>query len=124
MVERDIRSHFCNDRFLIYEDETRHTIDAYIRYNMNDAFGSFPFLNTIVVSEDYIGKGIGKGLLYEMEKDVYAEKWSTKIFLTVAAANKRAYDFYSGYGYMAIGTIENMFRKDVDEILMYKVIRG
>ena len=63
------------------------------------------FISNIVVLPDYQGKGLGKYLLAQVEKQAIAQGLD-KISLTVDVDNERAFSLYKQTGYKVIEVVE------------------
>lgn len=81
------------------------------------AFHSYPYLHIIAVKEDVRNLGIGKRLLDYFETEVVQ---SSKVFLVVADFNPKAKRLYEKRGYIEVGVIPNLYKKEVTEYLMMK----
>lgn len=111
------------DELWVLLDEDNHYI-GYIWYQINGAFHIFPYLHEIIVVPEKQGKGFGKQLLAFFETTVLESKNSlrTKAFLLVNADNINAQKFYEKSGYKQLVEIENLYRKNNNEILLMKEI--
>lgn len=58
----------------------------------------FAIIENVIVSKEYQGKGIGKGLMDHIEKFCLASDCS-KIMLLSSSDNRSAHDFYAAMGY-------------------------
>jgi len=87
-------------------------------------FNSFPYLHMIAVDKAYHQKGYGKLLLNYYEQKVLKDnnKLCTSSYLLVNVDNIRAKRFYDKCGYKEISLLENLFKKNKNEILMKKNI--
>lgn len=86
----------------------------------NGAFHAFCFLHLLTVIPEYRGHGFGKQIL-----KIFEEKHAnatSRIFLVVADFNPKAKTFYEKAGYMQVGDIPDLYRADVHEYLMMKVL--
>ncbi|MFZ5966412.1 MAG: GNAT family N-acetyltransferase [Bacillota bacterium] len=90
---------------------------GFIWFIRNGAFHSFPYLHIIAVKEEFRNLGIGKELLGYFEK-VIAQ--SSKVFLVVADFNPKAKQLYEKCGYIEVGVIPNLYKREVTEYLMMK----
>lgn len=92
---------------------------------MEGMFHSFPYLHMIAVKEDCRGQGIGTELMDFFERDVLENgknHMRTKIFLTVADFNPGAEALYTQRGYSPICTLKGLFRRQVTEKVMMKIV--
>lgn len=94
------------------------TFLGFIWIILNGAFHSFPYLHVIAVKEEFRNLGIGKKLLKYFEETT--SKNSSKLFLVVADFNPKAKQLYQSIGYKEIGSIPNLYKRDVTECLMMK----
>lgn len=93
---------------------------GFIWVEMNGTFGRYPYLHMVVIHEDYQGGGIGTQLIGYVEKAI-APSYD-KVFLLVADFNPRAKKLYESLGYKTIGTLQDFYRKGVNEFLMMKLL--
>lgn len=94
-------------------------------YQMEGMFHSFPYLHMIAIKENYRSQGIGTELMDFFERDVLENGKNhilTKIFLTVADFNPNAETLYLRRGYSPICTIKGLFRRQVTETVMMKIV--
>lgn len=83
-------------------------------------FGSFSYLSILAVKQDQRGKGIGKKMLCKFEKIGF--KNSNTIFLLVSDFNNKAKILYKSLGYREVGSIPNLFKKGITELILMKQI--
>jgi GNAT superfamily N-acetyltransferase len=81
-------------------------------------FCRFPYLRILAVKPSFRNKGVGKRLLLHFEENGFG--WASKVFLAVSDFNTAAQRFYKRNGYVRIGTIPELYKKGIAEILMMK----
>lgn len=81
-------------------------------------FGKFTYLSLIAVKRKHRGKGIGKKLLYKFEEIGF--KKADTIFLLVSDFNKKAKSLYKKIGYKEVGSIPDLFKKEISESILMK----
>lgn len=110
------------DEFFVAE--SNGTILGFIWYQKCGMFNSFPYLHIIVVYEDMQRKGIGRRLLTAFETNALQSlgRLRTQVYLLVSDFNQKAFDFYKKNGYEDVHTFPGLFRKNIDEHLMVKVV--
>lgn len=113
-----------NDCFDVCVNQNNEVI-GFVWYSLKGAFAFYPYLQIIAVSSSHRGEGTGRMLLehYEQSALKLLKTFSTKSYLVTADFNDSAYDFYIRKGYRQIGTIASLYKKGVDERLMFKDIR-
>lgn len=94
--------------------------------------GSFKgYIQTIFVSEDFRGRGLGKKILQFCERRIL--QISPNIFICVSGFNKGAIRLYEQFGFKLVGELtdfikegftELLLRKSVSPIIGYKVKHG
>lgn len=91
---------------------------------LNGAFGRYPYLHEIVISESERGKGIGTALMNYLESYIKSKMktLSTQIYLVVGDFNENYMNFYSKLGYEYIGKIQGLFHQKINENIMRKKI--
>jgi len=77
-----------------------------------------PYVKSIVVSNKFKGRGIGKSLMKYVEE--YFRAYSKHMFLCVSSFNEDAQSFYKALGYKKVGELKNYIIEGESEILMYK----
>lgn len=83
--------------------------------------GSFSgYIQTICVSEEYRGRGIGTALLSYCEGRIL--KISPNIFICVSSFNTRARKLYENFGFRLVGELENFIKEGYSELLMRKSV--
>lgn len=94
-------------------------------YQKKGIFHSFPYLHVIAVSNDVQNQGIGTKLLDFFEEEaIKSGNFKAKVFLTVGDFNGNAERLYQNRGYIKVGEIEGLFRRNITERLYMKVITG
>ena len=95
-------------------------------FQKNGAFHSFPYLHVIAVKESEQGYGYGRQLMDFFEKEIMREGsrklLRTKAFLLVNEENQKAINMYDACGYKCIAELPGLYRKNITERLMMKVI--
>jgi ribosomal protein S18 acetylase RimI-like enzyme len=83
--------------------------------------GSFSgYIQTICISEEYRGRGIGTALLSYCEERIL--KISPNIFICVSSFNTRARKLYESLGFRLVGELENFIKEGYSELLMRKSV--
>jgi [ribosomal protein S18]-alanine N-acetyltransferase len=82
---------------------------------------SSPYLKSIVVSEPYRDKGVGRSLLKSGE-DHFRET-SRNFFLCVSSFNTRARSLYERIGYQKVGELKDYIIAGESELIMYKRLK-
>lgn len=83
--------------------------------------GSFKgYIQTICVSEDFRGRGIGNKLLEFCEKRIL--KISPNIFICVSSFNKGALNLYERFGFKPVGKLEDFVKVGFTELLLRKSV--
>lgn len=119
VLEYDIKSGFQKEQ--IYVGLQDDAVVGFIRYSYDGTFGKFPFLDTIIVDKVFENRGYGSMLMEFMEKDILRKKKvPTKVFLTVIEQNARALQFYLSRGYEIVCHIDDLYKKNVNEIILMK----
>ena len=81
--------------------------------------GSFTgYLQTIVISAEARGKGIGEAAIQYVEELIF--KVSPNVFICVSSFNKKAQKLYQSLNYEVVGILKDYIIKGHDEILMRK----
>ena len=76
-------------------------IIGWLRYGY--FWDSIPFMNMLVIDENYRGKGIGKELVVFLERDMKAK--GHKFIMTSTLSNEMAQHFYRKLGYKDSGSL-------------------
>lgn len=83
--------------------------------------GSFSgYIQTICVSEEYRGRGIGSALLSYCEERIL--KISPNIFICVSSFNTRARNLYESFGFNLVGELDNFIKEGFSELLLRKTV--
>jgi ribosomal-protein-alanine N-acetyltransferase len=83
--------------------------------------GSFKgYIQTICVSEDFRGKGLGKKLLKFCEERIL--KISPNIFICVSSFNTGALQLYTDFGFKIVGELNDFVKEGFTELLLRKSI--
>lgn len=122
MMLAAIQKAVSHDSFLVAVADNE--IAGFIWYQETGMFHSFPYLHMIVVKEDMQHKGIGRQLLTEYEQGSLEKLGTlrTKSYLLVADFNNEAFEIYKKNGYQEINCFNGLFRRNVNERLMMKII--
>jgi [ribosomal protein S18]-alanine N-acetyltransferase len=91
---------------------------GFIILNMKGAF--FGYIQTVCISPDFRGRGIGSKLIEFAESRIFKE--SPNVFLCVSSFNTEAKKLYERLGYETIGEMRDYIVKGYAEILMRKTI--
>lgn len=76
------------------------------------------YIQTICVSENYRGKGIGKKLLQFCENTIL--QYSPNIFICVSSFNTGAAKLYYDFGFKFVGELDNFVKEGFTELLLRK----
>lgn len=76
------------------------------------------YIQTICISEQYRGKGIGRKLLGFCEERVL--KFSPNLFICVSSFNKGAAKLYYDFGFKLVGELDNFVKEGFTELLLRK----
>ena len=83
--------------------------------------GSFSgYIQTLCVSEEYRGRGIGSALLTYCEEQIL--KISPNIFICVSSFNTRARKLYESFGFKLVGELDNFIKEGFSEFLFRKTV--
>ena len=83
--------------------------------------GSFSgYIQTICVSEEFRGRGIGSALLRYCEERILTI--SPNIFICVSSFNTRARKLYESYGFSLVGVLDNFIKEGFSELLLRKTV--
>ncbi len=93
-------------------------IVGFIILNMQGAF--IGYIQTICVSPEWRGKGIGSKLLDFAEERIFGQ--APNVFICVSSFNGNAQGFYRRLGYKIVGELEDYIISGHSEILMRKTI--
>lgn len=78
------------------------------------------YIQSICVSSQSRGTGLGTALIEFAEKRIFAE--SPNVFMLVSSFNDRAFSLYTRLGFQKIGTLHNFVADGFDEFLLRKTI--
>ena len=78
------------------------------------------YIQSIMVVEEYRGKGVGANLLDFCEKRIFQD--SPNVFMCVSSFNLEASKLYNKLGYKAVGEFNDFIVKGHSEILLRKTI--
>lgn len=99
---------------------------ATLWYQKKGAFHCFPYLHVIAVKESAQRHGYGKRFMEFFENEIMKEGnrklLRTKAFLLVNTENQKAINMYDECGYKCIAELQGLYRKNITERLMMKVI--
>jgi [ribosomal protein S18]-alanine N-acetyltransferase len=82
---------------------------------------SSPYIKSVLIAEEYRGKGVGVKLMEYVEN--YFRKESCHIFLCVSSFNTDAQAFYKRIGYTQCGEFKEYIIEGASEFLMYKRLK-
>lgn len=102
----------------IYIAEINNKIAGFV---IIQTVGTFKgYIQTICVSEEFRGKGIGKKLLQFCENTIL--KYSPNIFICVSSFNKGAAKLYYDFGFKFVGELDNFVKEGFTELLLRKSV--
>ena len=101
--------------FIIRNDEV---IAGFVILQMDGSFKGY--IQTICVSEDFRGKGLGKKLLKFCEERIL--KISPNIFICVSSFNTGALQLYTDFGFKIVGELTDFVKEGFTELLLRKSI--
>ena len=78
------------------------------------------YIQTICISKDFRGKGLGTRLLEFCEERIL--KFSPNIFICVSSFNKEAAKLYYRFGFRLVGEMDNFVREGFSELLLRKTV--
>jgi ribosomal protein S18 acetylase RimI-like enzyme len=78
------------------------------------------YIQSICVSPQAQGIGLGTALIQFAEKRIFSE--SPNVFMLVSSFNERAFNLYTRLGFQKIGTLQNFVMDGFDEFLLRKTI--
>jgi [ribosomal protein S18]-alanine N-acetyltransferase len=78
------------------------------------------YIQTICISENSRGKGLGTKLIEFCEKRTL--EFSPNIFICVSSFNKGAFDLYQRLGFRLVGVLDNFVKEGFDELLLRKTV--
>jgi ribosomal protein S18 acetylase RimI-like enzyme len=81
-------------------------------------FCRFPYLRLLSVKPQFRNFGVGARLLNHFEENGFAQ--APKVFLAVSDFNAGAQRFYERRGYLRVGSIPDLYKPGIAEILMVK----
>ena len=91
---------------------------GFVWFSLTGAFYSFPYIRTIAVASAHRQKGIGSALVRYFEQEGF--KVASKVFLLVSDFNTDARHFYEKNGYQTVGTIPDLIKPGIAEIVLMK----
>jgi ribosomal-protein-alanine N-acetyltransferase len=101
--------------YIIKNDEV---IAGFVILQMDGSFKGY--IQTICVSEDFRGKGLGKKLLKFCEERIL--KISPNIFICVSSFNTGALQLYTDFGFKVVGELNDFVKEGFTELLLRKTI--
>lgn len=102
----------------IYIAEIDHKVAGFVVIQTTGTFKGY--VQTICVSEDFRGKGIGKKLLQFCENTIL--QYSPNIFICVSSFNKGATKLYYDFGFKFVGELDNFVKEGFTELLLRKSV--
>lgn len=118
-ADRALQEGFSKEEIYVAVNETSDCL-GFIWFQLKGAFHSFAYLHIIAVREAFRGMGVGKKLLSHFEKTAAGS--SSKLFLVVADFNPKARKLYESIGYREVGLLPDLYRTNINEHLMMKVL--
>ena len=111
----------CNDNeYLVYVAKLNsESCGAIILHKLGLA--SSPYIKSIAVDKNYMGRGVGKALM-EFTENIFS-KTANHLFLCVSSFNVSARAFYEHLGYISVGEFKDYVIKGESEILMHKRLK-
>lgn len=103
----------CKEMYVI---EYENNLAGFVILQLCGTFKGY--IQTICISEDYRGKGLGKKLLLFCEENIF--KISPNIFLCVSSFNTGAIKLYEDCGFTRIGELNNFVKQGFTELLLRK----
>lgn len=100
----------------IYVAKTGDDIAGFVILQITGTFKGY--IQTICVSEEYRGKGLGKKLLQFCQERIL--KIAPNLFICVSSFNTGAIRLYEEFGFKRIGELENFVKQGFTELLMRK----
>ena len=107
---------FCGKEKETYVVKIEDDIAGFVVLQVVGTFKGY--IQTVCVSEEYRGKGIGKRLLLFCEERIL--KISPNIFICVSSFNEGAIHLYEEFGFKRVGELENFVKKGFTEFLLRK----
>ena len=102
----------------IYMARSGGVIAGFIILQVSGTFSGY--IQTVCISEDHRGKGLGTSLIEFCEKRTL--EFSPNIFICVSSFNKGAYDLYQRLGFRLVGVLDNFVKEGFDELLLRKTV--
>ena len=102
----------------IYVTEYENKIAGFVILQICGTFKGY--IQTICISEELRGKGLGKKLLQFCEERIL--KISPNIFICASSFNKGAIKLYNEFGFKLIGELENFVKEGFTELLLRKSV--
>lgn len=123
MLRSEMERGLNEDELFVLKDGD--SVEGVLWYQLHGIFHSYPYLHIIAVSAKHQGQGLGKKMLAFFEKDALEHSNNhlrTKAFLTVGDFNRHAEDVYIRKGYVKVGELEGLFRRNITEKLYMKIV--
>jgi len=98
-------------------DKDRNCL-GFIWIALSGTFYGFPYCRILAVKKEYRGKGVGTALLNYYQKMGFAK--SGRLFILVSDFNKGARKLYERLGFIQVGTIPDLFKKGISELILAK----
>jgi ribosomal-protein-alanine N-acetyltransferase len=109
---------FDGDCKEIYIARSDGEIEGFVILQVCGTFSGY--IQTICISRDYRGKGLGTELLNFCEKRTL--EFSPNIFICVSSFNKGALRLYQNLGFKLVGELENFVKEGFTELLLRKTV--
>jgi ribosomal protein S18 acetylase RimI-like enzyme len=100
----------------VYVVRLNDEIAGFVILQMEGTFKGY--IQTICISEDFRGSGLGKKLLIFCEDRIL--KISPNVFICVSSFNTRALQLYTDFGFKVVGELPNFIKEGFSEILLWK----
>ncbi|EKE27081.1 MAG: GCN5-related N-acetyltransferase [uncultured bacterium (gcode 4)] len=113
IIEKDIRE----SKLIIATIDSGKCIGV-MSFDLEGAFGKYPYIHFMVIKDDYQRQKIGCQMMTFFEKIIAG--FYNKIFLMVGDWNKMAFEFYTHLNYQPLCEIDGFYNEQFKEILMVK----
>jgi [ribosomal protein S18]-alanine N-acetyltransferase len=102
----------------IYIIEAENVIAGFVIIQTCGTFSGY--IQTICISKNFRGKGLGKKLLQFCEDRIL--RFSPNVFICVSSFNLGAIKLYYEFGFKLVGELENFVRDGFTELLLRKTV--
>lgn len=100
----------------VYSIKHKAEIAGFVILQVDGTFKGY--IQTICISKDFRGKGLGKKLLNFCEERIL--RISPNIFICVSSFNTKALELYLDFGFEIIGELKHFVKEGFTEILLRK----